>query len=425
MDRNRVALLVAMAMILVGVAIVATRNLAVETPQEFRGEEEPPVRIGVVSPTQESDPVYRFLARLAEREINAYCNESGIDYRFEFVFGCAGGMPQGAQDETRRLHGLGANLSVGYGWSSQLCASYNGFGEEQGMTVISTGSTSPLSCCRKMDRAFRLNPYDGDVLAPTALMIHSLGVTDVVILQRGDSWGDFVSEGFSEEFAELGGRNASVIRYRSEIWSEPGEYGGFIRAFLEDAEFALKAIIKEKGKDKVAVLEASFDEIAQILWNAEEFPTLLEVAWFSPERMSDPSIVIENASEAAVRVGLYGYRIHIPDNPTYNRVNEAYHEEFGEPLGFIEANLYDGCWIMALSVIEANSTEGVAVYEALPDVRCLLDEYGDRVEMDYDIWGYFEVEGKTQCLMCGLFNSTTDSVTWDERLIRRKGSGNG
>jgi len=79
LDRNRVALLVAMALILVGVVIVATRNVAVETPQEFGGEEEPPVRIGVVSPTQESDPVYRFLARLAEREINAYCNESGID----------------------------------------------------------------------------------------------------------------------------------------------------------------------------------------------------------------------------------------------------------------------------------------------------------------------------------------------------------
>ena len=82
---------------------------------------------------------------------------------------------------------------------------------------------------------------------------------------------------------------------------------------------------------------------------------------------------------------------------------------------------------MALSVIEANSTEGVAVYEALPDVaarysgvagRCVLDEYGDRIEMDYDVWGYFEVEGETQCLMCGLFNGTIDSITWDEALTR-------
>ena len=93
------------------------------------------------------------------------------------------------------------------------------------------------------------------------------------------------------------------------------------------------------------------------------------------------------------------------------------------PLGFIEANVYDGCWIMALSVIDANSTEGVAVCKALPDVaasysgvtgRCILDEYGDRIEMDYDVWGYFEVEGETQCLICGLFKSATDSVTWDE-----------
>jgi len=433
LDRNRVVLGV-VALILVGFAIVATRNPAVETPQEFGEEEEPPVRIGVVSPTHVSDPGYQFLARLAECEINAYCNESGIDYRFEFVFGCAGGSAQGALDETRRLHGLGANLSVGYGWSSQLCASYNNFGEEHGMTVISTGSTSPLSCCRKEDRAFRLNPYEGELLAPAALMIHSLGVTDIVVLQRGDSWGDFMCEGFGEEFAELGGRIASVIRYDAFIWDEEGEYGGFIRGFMEDAEFALKAVVEEKGEDSVAVLDASFQEVAKMLWLAEEFPILLEVAWFRPERLSDPSIVIENASEAAVRVGLYGCRLNIPDNPVYKRVNETYHEEFGEPLGFIEANVYDGCWIMALSVIEANSTEGVAVYEALPGVaanysgvtgRCILDEYGDRVEMDYDIWGYFEVDGEPQCLRCGLYNCTTDSITWDEKLIQPKGSGNG
>jgi ABC-type branched-subunit amino acid transport system substrate-binding protein len=432
LDRNRVALSVMLALTLVGAVIVATRNLDVETPQEI--EKEPPVRIGVVSPKQENDPEYRFLARLAESEINAYCNESGIDCRFEFVFGCADGMPQGAQDETRRLHGLGANLSVGYGWSSQLCASYNGFGEEHGMTVISTGSTSPLSCCRKEDRAFRLHPYDGEVLAPAALMVHSLGVTDVVVLQRGDSWGDFISEGFGEEFEGLGGRIASVIRYDSFIWSEAGEYEGNIKAFLDDAESALKNVVEERGKDSAAVFVASFTEIAEMLRRAEGYPTLLKVAWFSPERLSDPSAVIENASEAAAGVGLCGYRIHMPDNPVHRRVDEAFQAEFGEPLEFIEANVYDGCWIMALSVIEANSTEGLAVYEALPDVaasysgvtgRCLLNEYGDRIEMDYDIWGYFEVEGETQCLICGLYNSTTDYITWDGRLVRPRGGGEG
>jgi len=434
LDRNRVALLVVMALILVGVAIVATRNPWFETPQEYGEGEEPPVRIGVVSPTQESDPEYRFLARLAESEINAYCNESGIGYRFEFVFGCAGGMPQGAQDETRRLHELGTNISVGYGWSSQLCASYNYFGEEHGMTVISTGSTSPLSCCRKEDRAFRLHPYDGELLRPAALLISSLGATDVVVLQRGDSWGDFISEWFGEEFEDLGGRIASVIRYDGFIWFEPEEYEGNIKAFLEDAESALRDVVEEKGKESVAVLAASFDEMAQILSRAEEYPTLLEVAWFRPDLPSDPSAVMVMAPEAAAEVGLFGYRVHMPDNPVHRRIDEAFKAEFGEPLGFIEANLYDGCWIMALSVIEANSTEGVDVCEALPDVaasysgvtgRCLLDEYGDRIEMDYDIWGYFEVEGETRCLRCGLFNATTGTITWDERLIQPLGGGNG
>jgi len=433
-------ILAALALVLVAGSILLMIGPRQETPEDEThteiGEEgrNLTVRIGVVSPTQESDPGYRFLARLAESEINAYCNESGIDCRFEFVFGCAGGIAQGALDETRRLYELGANLSVGYGWSSQLCASYNHFGEEHGMTVISTGSTSFAACCRKEDRAFRLNPYDGELLAPTALMIRSRGVTDVVILQRGDSWGDFISEGFDEEFEDLGGRIASVIRYDGFIWSEQEEHEGSIWKFMEDAESSLKDVVEEKGKDGVAVLAASFDEIAQILRRAEEYPTLLEVAWFRPDLPSDPSAVMVMAPEAVAAVGLFGYRIHMPDNPVHRRVRDAFQAEFGEPLGFIEANLYDGCWIMALSVIEANSTEGVDVYKALPDVaasysgvtgRCILDEYGDRIEMDYDVWGYFEVEGETQCLRCGLFNSTTDSITWDEKLIQPKGSGNG
>lgn len=434
MDRNRVALGVVLALTLVGAVIVATRNPDVETTREIEVEEEPPVRIGVVSPTQESDPGYRFLARLAESGINAYCNESGIDYRFEFVFGCAGGMAQEAQDETRRLHGLGANLSVGYGWSSQLCASYNGFGEEHGMTFISTGSTSPTSCCRKEDRAFRLHPYDGESFFPAALMVRSRGVTDVVVLQRGDAWGDHMSEGFGEDYEELGGRIASVIRYDGFIWSEQEEHEGAIRKFMEDAESSLKDVVEEQGKDSAAVLAASFTEVAEMLRRAEEYPTLLNVAWFSPERLSDPSTVIENASEEAAGVGLFGCRVHVPDNPVHRRVSEAYQEEFGEPLGFIEANVYDGCWIMALSVIEANSTKGVAVYEVLPDVaarysgvtgRCILDEYGDRIKMNYDIWGYFEVEGEYQSLRCGIYSYESDDIKWDESLISTPGGEEG
>ncbi|UCD44182.1 MAG: hypothetical protein JSV27_08575 [Candidatus Bathyarchaeota archaeon] len=421
MDRNRVALSIVLALTLVGAVIVATRNPDVETTQEIQVEEKPPVRIGVVSPTQESDPGYRFLAQLAESEINAFCNESGIKYNFEFVFGCACGMAQEAQDETRRLHGLGANLSVGYAWSSQLCASYNGFGEEHGMSVISTGSTSWSSCCRKEDRAFRLHPYEGELLAPAALMIHSRGLTDVVVLQRGDSWGDFMSEGFCEDFEDLGGRVASVIRYDGFIWSEQEEHEGAIRKFMEDAESSVKGVVGEQGVEGAAVLALSFTEMAEILQMAEEYPVLLNVTWFSPECLSDPSPIIKNASEAAVEVGIFACRVHMPDNHIYRRIGEAYREEFGEPLGFIEANVYDGCWIMALSVIEANSTEGVDVCEVLPDVatrysgvtgRCILDEYGDRIGMNYDIWGYFDVDGACESLRCGTYRYESDEIVW-------------
>jgi len=94
-------------------------------------------------------------------------------------------------------------------------------------------------------------------------------------------------------------------------------------------------------------------------------------------------------------------------------------------LGYYDANIYDCCWVMALSVLEAGSAEGKEVIEFLPDVATayngatgaiILDENGDRDAVDYALWGYFEVDGELRCLRCGLYNCTTDSVTWDEEL---------
>ena len=91
------------------------------------------VKIGVLSPKDEELPKYEFLAGMAEEDINSHLNASGTTMRFQFMVDCAQSMAQEAQDATRRLHEEGVNLSVGYAWSSQLCASYNGYGEENGV----------------------------------------------------------------------------------------------------------------------------------------------------------------------------------------------------------------------------------------------------------------------------------------------------
>ena len=91
-------------------------------------------------------------------------------------------------------------------------------------------------------------------------------------------------------------------------------------------------------------------------------------------------------------------------------------------------------WGFRYEALTHARADGVAVYEVLPDVAanysgvtggCLLDDYGDRIEMDYDIWGYFEVEGEPQCLKSGFYNATTGEIAWDEDLMPSLGDEGG
>ena len=428
--------LVVLAIVLVAgsalylIELYSKERLGVETHTGIGKEgRSPTVRIGVVSPTQESDPEYRFLARLAESEINAYCNESGIDYSFEFVFGCAGGMAQEAQDETRRLHGLGANLSVGYAWSSQLCASYNYFGEEHGMTVISTGSSSWISCCRKEDRAFRICPYEGELARPLAQVVYSRGVTDLIVFKREDSWGRHMVDKISRELEELGGRILIMVNYTGSTGSESGSNSPEFRPYLAQAESALSSV-DEDARACAGVLALSFSEIGMILKEAEEYPLLMDIPWFMSDLSSNFSIQEEGSLDEASKVTLMSLKVNIPENPVYRRVNEAYEAMFGEELGFYDANIYDACWLMALSAMEANTTDGVAVSQVLPAVALgyrgatgnfTLDEYGDRTNLDFDVLGFFDLDGEIRRLRCGLYISSEDRIVWDEELVNLPG----
>jgi ABC-type branched-subunit amino acid transport system substrate-binding protein len=114
------------------------------------------------------------------------------------------------------------------------------------------------------------------------------------------------------------------------------------------------------------------------------------------------------------------------DNSVYKRVNRAFVDEFNMSLGYYDANIYDCCWVMVLSVLEAGTADGTEVAKVLPEVAagftgatgpCILDENGDREGVDYDLWGYFEVDGTCESLRCGTYHHESDSVEWDEALM--------
>jgi ABC-type branched-subunit amino acid transport system substrate-binding protein len=414
--------------LVIGAVLLVIAASSISSLNEVRREpiEKPPktietVRIGVMSPSQASLPEYRFLSRLAEEEINDYCNRTGVPKRFEFILTCPEGQATRALELTEEYHGT--DLIVGGGWSSQLY-SITEYADKHNMIILSPASTSPLLA--KKDNAIRLCPNDyvqGEVIAA---VLRGFGIDSVAVIQRGDAWAAGISNQTRRRFAALGGTTMERIIYPADTM--------VFKKYLDEAEPLVAEAIKEHGREHVAVLLLCYLEGASILNEAAAYPALLNITWFGSDGSAKAISFEEQSPEESSKVKVISTLAATPSTETYGRINALFEasEEYKarpmeEPLSFHEANIYDGCWLLALSSIEANSTDGDAVLQAFPKVaaeyggatgKVILDENLDRTSYDYDLWGYFKAEGKCRSLVCGLYNASTSSVKWDTSLIQ-------
>ncbi|UCD44184.1 MAG: ABC transporter substrate-binding protein [Candidatus Bathyarchaeota archaeon] len=383
------------------------------------GEGTKTVKIGVMSTTDNSFPQDRFLADIARAEINAYCDEADLEYRFDFIYTNANGQAGNVKNITIRYHDQGVRIIIGFGWSSFFCSSAYTFGMENNMTLISPSSTSPIYNIE--DHVFRLCTNDLNQILPIAAMIKSLHVSGIVILQRDDAWGDGIVWALKELIEDEGSPIIETIKYACEDTT--------FHKYLDEAEEALQRLTVEKGISKPGVFAVSFNEVETLLQEATTHPELLSVPWFGSEEIASSARILDEAGDEAVKVMLTSPQVdHVPEGDesrVYKRLNASYFDETGYHLGFYTANVYDACWIAALSVIEAGTDNGADVQRVLPYVaagytgatgRCLLDENGDRDRMDYSLSGYFEVDGEYRYLRCGKYHHG-GSVEWNWELL--------
>jgi branched-chain amino acid transport system substrate-binding protein len=427
--RERYALAAIIAAFIIGGGIILTvpreppeDEAEVTIPEE--PELEGTVRIGVVVSSEEEMPAYELLVPLAQGDINEYCMDEGLNCSFEFEIASGEGMGATALQRTQDFKAQGIDLVMGYGWSSHLCVTIS-YVKFNGMVQLSPASTSPV--CSEDDSTFRLCPHDFKTSLPMTRMVQSRNISAVVVLHRGDAWGDGLLEGFREEFNSVGGKLTASIRYASETSGD-----GF-RSYVMMVNAAISGSVEEVGADQVAMVVYSFDEVIDILQVASDYPELMSVTWFGAEANLGSKAwltytIPESVMDEAETVSLISPFPACADTPLYERLNEAYMTEFGRSLDFYNANIYDCCWILALSAIEAGTDDGDVVRNVLPEVAadysglsglCVLDENGDRDAVDYAVWGYFEVDGTCKNLRCGTYRYDSDSVEWDETLLKR------
>ena len=364
--------------------------------------------IGVIAPTNDDLEEYKYLSGLAEEKLNSIYNESGLNTSFKLSVVSAEGLSATALEYTQSFHEAGVDLIVGGGWSSQLWA-MRSYVNTRGMIVVSPSSTNPQEPMIQDDAIYRLTPHDymyGKIMAYVA---YDYRVKRIVILERDDTWAVGVGDWFKDQFEELGGTVIGRVKYPAASASGFSEY-------LDKVQNLIYTQTADTG-----VFLLGFSETSAIVSELSAYPNLVNVTWFSTNAVAN-SLNIDSMPESTSSSIKLISPLPLPIWDEYSsKVARDYHERFGDDLGFYEANVYDSCMVLGLSVIEANSRNTKNVEQVLPTVAggydgltgpCRLDVYGDRIDFRVGLYAIGYDSGLRWVFM-GSYQSPSSEIIWE------------
>jgi len=243
-------------------------------------------------------------------------------------------------------------------------------------------------------------------------MVLSKGVTKAIVIQRDDAWGNGLYGAFEAEYTAGGG---TIIAYEQY----PPDETDFT-TYLTSAEAAAT------GSPDESVLLISFDEASAIITQAQDYPNIYGLEWFGSDGTAISYTILENAPEQASHLKIYSTLAAPTYSSKYYEMAERYYDLMGQEMGFYAACWADSVWLLAMSVLETQSSstkqvKATDVVRVLPDVAsryfgysgwCQLNEAGDRMATNYDILGYAEVSGQCVFFKYGFYDTILSQLTW-------------
>ena len=372
------------------------------------------ITFGDISSTTERFEYHGYVSKIALDDINAYMEENGYEIRFDAVLENAEGLPSVHHEKVQAFKSMGIDLVIGGGWSSMAQASLS-YVNNNDMLLISPSAPSPLLSIAD-DSFYRVCPTDDDAGKILSEMIARYGIKGVIIIQRDDSWGDGLFDTFNEDFRSHGGVVVDRIKYSVDS----ADY----YSVMSQVEEATINAIEEYGYDNVGVMALGLEETASLVYYAFEFLEVTYVPWFGWAISTDYggyvySVLNEVPEEASI-VRLLSPMVATSHGGKYLAMQQSIYDEFGYNSDFHAATTYDAYWLLALSVLEAGSSDTASVKRVLPEVAngysgasgiCTFDEYGDRLNTNYNIWG-MDYNETPAWEYYGYYNSTFQRILW-------------
>jgi hypothetical protein len=382
------------------------------------------VTIGVISGYEGTLHAYKLLTSLAQDDINNYCVERGINYRFRFNLSDPVEMAQQALTYTQAFRAAGVDMILGYAWSSHLCSGARAYGYNKTMVLMTPSARSSIYSLRN-DTLYHLSVLEVDPIETTLKAMSDRGVKAYLMIYNSNYGGTYIADYIS------GSTVKSPKFEENRILSY--DQNTSIKNIIGRADSALEEMIGAYGRNHTAVLWCGLTQDPygvflgkRFLAEAVNYTSLSSVNWYLYDDMSSRGTY--SGMPEAPKLRLISLEMVLKPNPTYERLNRIWGNSTNSPspLGYYDANIYDGLWVLSLSAIKANSTEPLDIMKVLPSVasdyvgatgRCTLDDTGARAGADYDIYAYFEVEGRTRSLLCGGYRWEEGRFTWDNTLL--------
>jgi ABC-type branched-subunit amino acid transport system substrate-binding protein len=351
------------------------------------------IQIGFISTTltqnETAGPLFK---KIIEPDINVYARKLGYNVTFRFICRSADFQVDKHLEIVKDFKSHGIDLVLGGDLSSMAEGSLS-YVNENNMVMISPES-SLQSLAIANDGLFRMSPPDDLMVARAADAMWSYGIKSVIILYRNGSWEAGFVDSFKPAWEALGGRFAGdPINYDAY----ENNYTSYLRLADQQASLA----VAEYGgmKERVGVL--ALDDVNIIAIDAMGYPNVYDVPWFSGEYQSFIGVMSVELSglqaDSCNHTRWIGILVNPPETSRYLNFISRYESLVKQRVSPFVVNCYDAAWVLARSVLESESTDGLRVRGVLPDVCswtyglggwCRLDENGDRLPESGSLFCY-------------------------------------
>jgi hypothetical protein len=318
-------ILLATTIILAVVSIVLFTTLKMNAAVDTK-ENGPKVRnftIGVIPGNQLGLPSYSFQSRIAQEDINRYCEENRLNYRFNFQLSEAVEEPTQALKYTKEFRAAGVEMILGYAWSSHLCSGARAYGYNNTMVLMTPSASSRIYSLNKPDTLYHLCILDTEPIETTIMAMRDRGVKAFLLIYNTQSGNAEVFASWVKEIKSPEFEYKETLIYSGDTVMDP---------FMERAESTVAQMVKTYGSDQSAILWFDYAPQAgesepngdDFLNKALSYPSLSSVTWYSWDWSTKQESYESLDNSTAAKLRLVSPVWDPKTNPTYERINSLF-----------------------------------------------------------------------------------------------------